>query len=82
MVEILPFLPPADDIVIKIGHAVEQLSETPFSEITTGQVLNHETGKQVSIYAALKNIAFTLECIAEAALAYEQDATAAKAQSL
>jgi hypothetical protein len=70
--KIIPYVPPVDDIIVKLGMATDQLRNTAWSDIVAARVEQPETGREICGYAALKHIAIIIDSIAESALAYAQ----------
>lgn len=58
-----------DDSIIRLGIITDNLMNTAWQDIVDCE-LQHETGETMSGYAALKHIAFVLDCIAESSLDY------------
>lgn len=70
--EIIPYVPPVDDIIVKLGIATDQLRNVAWSDIVASRVEQPETGRVICGYAALKHIAVIIDSIAESALSYAQ----------
>lgn len=72
MAQIIPFIPPVDDIVAKLGVSAAQLRITPLHNIANSAVLMPDADQQISAYVALKHIALIIDSMAEASLHYLQ----------
>lgn len=70
--EIIPLTQPADDIVIRLGIATDNLKNTPLARISESHVEDYY-GNVICGHCALKQIAAQIWLIAQAAQSYANE---------
>ncbi len=68
--EIIPFIPPPDELIIQLGIATDKLKNTAMSRVCDAQVID-QFGNKICGHYALMQIASQIWIMAQAAQAYE-----------
>jgi hypothetical protein len=63
----------AEDVLIRLSHDVQHLQNVSFHDLLNVNLVRTDSGQMVCAYGDLKKIAFMLDMIAEATLAYAQE---------